>query len=587
MEYLTDVDKASCKFNCESPIIKNIIQLEAPLETALSLVRRLLGAPGDTKIMLSVDELSKASVRDGKNFPPASMMKSLCDFMDKDSSLYLSITSYGFVDVQQMATGSNRSLLLQPLPPFFSLYGNSDGNISLLPLVLRPFFAEEMRVLLPCSPDDMKVYSRIFDLFHYAGAHPRRLQYLLSELRKADTSFEFVLDGLNNDTAVVFARDLKDWMDESKKTYIINAICGGCSFSMELKDLSGPELKQLAKDVTVPFAFPKDVGAAERHSVMLMGTKLCFCSYLPKSPGSEEGFAYILPPVLDGIIYYSYKEPEAAALVSLNKALFEYRTSPIRGTKLPEDQTNTAQIGKALEQVALQALLLYARCDEDFSPDTFCNGNQCGSGLGLRLKGGPSVETWKDIVQFPCNGSVQSAEKRLRLTRQLLSKYVNRLEAKPDCSGALFQPSDAGNIGGDVFGLFRSATSDEYILLAVLCKDWLDRVPQKEVSPTSDSDILTKWNKSKSVLPDQVIQLKSEGNSARNVNVRVIHLLLSSDAVPVMSNPIEDNGGVITFESMRYWNPTAAYALECERGLRKRNYELPRTMAAAEGPNSE
>ncbi len=78
---------------------------------------------------------------------------------------------------------------------------------------------------------------------------------------------------------------------------------------------------------------------------------------------------------------------------------------------------------------------------------------QCGSGLNLRIKGGSSVEVWKDIVQFPYNGSDQSADERLQLVRQFLSNYINRLDVKLGCSGALFQPSDAGNMGVNVFWL--------------------------------------------------------------------------------------------------------------------------------------
>ncbi len=97
---------------------------------------------------------------------------------------------------------------------------------------------------------------------------------------------------------------------------------------------------------------------------------------------------------------------------------------------------------------------------------------------------------------------------------------------------------------------------------------------------------MTKWNKSKSVFPDQLIQLTDGVASTRNVIVRVVQLLITSNDVPVMSQPIEDNAGVITFKSMRNWNPTAAYALECARGLRKLYSELPQTMPAAKKLNN-
>ena len=583
MQYQTDAQYANKNFNNEGPIIKNIIQLQDPLETALSLVRRLLGAPKDTKIMLAVDELSKASNPKGK-YAQSLMMSDLCHSMDADLSLYLSISAYGCVDVQRMVTGSTRRLLLQPLPPILPLYGNNYDKISLLPFVLRPFFAEEMRVLLPCSRDDLSVYWRISELFHTAGAHPRRLQYLFSKLSEANSKFEFVLDGLKNKSAVDFSRELEGWLNESTKAYIIKAISGECAFSYDHRDLSGSDMKQFAKDVVVPFEFPKDAKNAEKHNVMLGGSVSGFCSYLPQLPDSLKGFAYIPPPVLDEISNQSYEEPEADALALLSEALFCNRYCPIWGAKLPGKQT---KIEKALEEVALYSLLLYARCNENFSPNTFCYGNECGSGLELRLRSGSSVEVWKDIVQIPYNESVQSADGRLQRARQLFSKYVYRLERKPGCSGALFQLSDTGNMGGDVYGLFRSAASDEYVLLVVQCKDWFGRRHHTDVTSTSDDELRAEWNKSKSVFPDKVIHLKKKNFSTKNVVVRVLHLLMTSNDLPKMLSPIEKNRGIITFQSMRYWIPPAAYALECTRELRKLFYQLPQTMLATKEPRSK
>ena len=220
-----------------------------------------------------------------------------------------------------------------------------------------------------------------------------------------------------------------------------------------------------------------------------------------------------------------------------------------------------------------------------FSPGALCVESHCGSGLiGLKLKGGPSVEVWNDIELFPYGGSGQPADEQKRLVRQLLSEYVSRLEAKPHCPGALFQPSESSNKGGGVFGLFRSQSSHEYVLLVVQCKDWLSK-PRNKVAPESVSgDLENNWNKSKSVFPDPFIELSGDGTgtSTRGAVVWVVNLLLTSNEVPEMSRPIEDNAGIITFESMRNWNPTAAYALECARGLRKLYSELPQAMPAAE-----
>ncbi len=231
----------------------------------------------------------------------------------------------------------------------------------------------------------------------------------------------------------------------------------------------------------------------------------------------------------------------------------------------------TPHVGKALEQVALQALLLHARCNDEFSPRDLCVRSQCGSGLGLTLRGGPSVEVWNDIDLFPYAGEDPPEDERTRLVKQLLSEHVNRLEAKPDCSGALFQPRNSSNRSGDVYGLFRTKSRDEYVLLVVQCKDCPDNDIYK---------LENKWLYSKKAFPDPVIQLSSEDTGARDAVVRVVHLLMTSNEVPEMSGAIESNAGIITFESMRSWNPTAAYALECANGLRKLYCELPQAMTA-------
>lgn len=606
MQHQTDTEYAEKTFINGNKFVND---LAITLKSALRLVRRLLGAPGDTKIMLAVDELSKAGDTDmafkyipdmttglvkthqtaSEGFTPALMMSNLCGAMDSDPSLYLSISAYGCV--QRMTTGSNRPLLLQPLPPILPLYGNSFDRISLLPFVLRPFFVEEMRLELPSTADDLSVYSRISDLFHIAGAHPRRLECLLDELSRTNAIFEFVLRGLDKNSAKDFADKLKGWLDEQKKNDIIDIVNVRCEFSDDLMNLSDVYLRQLAEDVTVPFKFPNSVKSAEKHSAMLYGTLEGFCSYLPKSPDSKKGFAYIPPPVLDQIMDRKYNEPKANTLANLGNALSKYRTRETQGSTSLTAQTKAetktmtkaAQVGKALEQVALQALLLHARCNEDFSPGALCVESQCGSGLGLTLKGGASVEVWNEIKLFPYAGKDPPKDEQKRLVRQLLFEHVSKLEAKPECSGALFQPSDEKNKGGDVYGLFRSVSSDEYVLLVVQCKDWFNKPRNNVTLERRFSGKLKKdWGKSKKVFPDPVIQLSREDTGTRDIVVRVVHLLVTSNEVPEMWGAIEDNTGIITFQSMRSWNPTAAYALECASGLRKLYSEFPKTMPASE-----
>ncbi len=122
-----------------------------------------------------------------------------------------------------------------------------------------------------------------------------------------------------------------------------------------------------------------------------------------------------------------------------------------------------------------------------------------------------------------------------------------------------------------MYGLFRTKSSDEYALLVVQCKDWF-KSPDHDIYKMEN-----KWQHSKIVFPDPVIQLSIEGTETRDFVVRVVHLLVTSNEMAEMLMPIEENAGIITFESMRSWNPTAAYALECASGLRKLYCELPQT----------
>ena len=560
-EYMAGDFISDSIFREKNVIIEGLLQVRDPLEFALPIVRRLLGAPADTKIMLAVDELRKA----GKGaYTPPEMMSTLCRYLDSDHSFYLSLSALGCLDIQKMVTGSNRRPLLQPLPPIF--IGAHPNQIRCLPFVLRPFFEEEKRVLLPSVDDYREVYARVSELIHEAGGHPRRLQCLMDELILTNHKFEFIQSGFNESIAEKFAKELRSWLNEDMKEYIMGKVRSGCRFSDRITTRSSSELKSLAIDVAVPFMFPSTEVEASNHSTTLSGTTEGFCYFLesPAHKGHEEfGFAFIPPPVMDKLGQFAtktYKESEVTALTGLSKALSHYRERHITQKTIEESgqEKKIPQAGKALESAFLQSFLLYARCNEDVYPNKLCVKELCGEGLHVNLQGGPTVQCWDDVQEFPYTGETKSA----RSVSESLGMLISRLEKDEECRGAVFQPLLEGNMGGDVYGLFRAEGEYEfkYVLLSIQAKDYF-------WEKTENIDLVARWEKSKTVFPEDIIEVKDR--EGKTIKVRRINLLMTSNEVTVKTGLCKEFDGVITFQSMRNWLPTASFALEHAHGLRK------------------
>ena len=558
-EYMAGDFISNSIFKIKNVIIEGLLQEPDPLEFALPIVRRLLGAPADTKIMLAVDELRKA----GKGaYTPPEMMSTLCRYLDSDHSFYLSLTALGCLDIQKMATDSIRRPLLQPLPPIF--IGAHPNQVSCLPFVLRPFFEEEKRVLLPSDEDYREVYARVSELIHEAGGHPRRLLCLMHQLNKANDKFEFIQSGFNESIAEKFAEELRSWLNEDMKEYIMEQVRDGCSFSDLIEThSSSSELKSLAIDVAVPFKFPSTEVEASKHSTTLLGTTEGFCYFLESPAHKNVGLAFIPPPVLDKlkkIAKRNYNESEVTALTGLSKALSHYRERHITQKTIEESgqEKKIPQAGKALESAFLQSFLLYARCNEDVYPNKLCVKELCGEGLHVNLQGGPTVQCWVDVEEFPYTGETKSA----RSVSESLGMLTSRLEKNKDHRGAVFQPLLEGNMGGDVYGLFRAEGEYEfkYVLLSIQAKDYF-------WEKTENIDLVARWEKSKTVFPEDIIEVKDR--EGKTIKVRRINLLMTSNEVTVKAGLCKEFDGVITFQSMRNWLPTASFALENAYGLRK------------------
>ena len=59
----------------------------------LRVISKLLGAPAGTKVLVGVDELSKA-YRKESGYTPASMLRSVCAELDQEELLHVSIPAY-------------------------------------------------------------------------------------------------------------------------------------------------------------------------------------------------------------------------------------------------------------------------------------------------------------------------------------------------------------------------------------------------------------------------------------------------------------------------------------------------------------
>ncbi len=167
----------------EGQIFEMIAQMPDPVVSALKIVKTVVNAPPDAKILLTVDEIIEAS--DHNVYSTQQALSELCKgYLDQIPSLYLSVSAYGAISLAQFATGSSRILIFQNLPPLEVTLGLNHSQIHLLPPMLQPFYDEKLRAMLPYDPNSMELYSDISKWLMGTGGHPRRLQSLLAELSK-------------------------------------------------------------------------------------------------------------------------------------------------------------------------------------------------------------------------------------------------------------------------------------------------------------------------------------------------------------------------------------------------------------------
>jgi hypothetical protein len=103
-----------CK--AEGEIVDVLLRLAHPLNTTLSVVRSVLGAPEDTKILLCVDELTKWINADSGGFSNLTALNFLTHRLDYDEWFFLAVSALDTEDLVRLSAGS-RNLMLQALGP--------------------------------------------------------------------------------------------------------------------------------------------------------------------------------------------------------------------------------------------------------------------------------------------------------------------------------------------------------------------------------------------------------------------------------------------------------------------------------------
>jgi hypothetical protein len=504
-------------------------QLASPILSAVRIIRKVVGASEYSKVLLGIDEI-KMAPKDTSVYPAERALSAICTAMDNDDTrtLHISASVYGCSVVSTVIT---RSILFQSLSPV--LLQIDDEQARLLPPILQPFFDARLRQKLPCLESDLTVYAKISNLIQEAAGHPRRVQNLLTSL---NSGYE-VPEPFGKKEGAEFARRVMDFFSKERLAYLLRTIDDNAF--MEHFEIGGcrgaeAELESLAKDTACLFAFPTRSKTAEHHRCLLTATETGHTQFIGTTSQGllTHGYAYISLPALRQIKAFSKRVragPNLDALLRLTDALTDY-------------SYDVAKTGKPFERVILQSVLLAARSNPNFSPNTWCQQHQCAF-EDKYVRGGQSVRLWDNIDRFPAGGDI-SAE---------LQHLVARLETEGGV-GAVFQPMFEYNEGGDVYGLFKEAPNDDYTLLIMQCMDWFQNFVHKNGRKITMGE---KWRSAQRPFRDAG-KLRVTVNSKFR-QVKPCYLLFSASD-PGLS--VQEGEGIITASSMRNWLPTTAYAIQ-------------------------
>ena len=571
MDYLRNSEIADELFCSNLNRIQQAVAgLEDPVKSALSIVKKMLGAPADTKILLCVDEVKMAT--ENSVYPTKEALHILCkDYLDVYPWLYLSVSVYGAVPLANFATDYSRNLLLQNLPPIDVTLGLDEGKIHLLPVMLQPFYDKNMRKYLPFDDSDLKLYSKIAKWLEQTGGHGRRVEYLFREIHNFNVAGNLnssqPLPWIHNNTeGTEFVNQLRKWIDTYGDTKIFNAITSTANYpklGMLTYDFGVSHIdavEQLAKDAAGPF----NVKDGDDHKITVNAIENGFGSLLEER-AREESVAFIPVPVLDDLFPILGKYgPCGDALRQLWEAI----------CKLPNAISDDYR-GKRFQHVMMFAVLLFTRANAKFSPQVFCLEEHTGESLKeVELLGGSAVEYKEIEISFPPkdhNGEV-SAD-------QVKSFIVDHLA--PDVNGVILKFMDTCNLVSDFCGIFKCLqtatitnpkTKEKVVVPRVVSllfqnKNWFQDTVKPETKKIQNGNpvhIIDSWRKNRHLIPKDTITLYDDNGEPMMV-VEFFHIL-SANPIDVKEYNKEfkcaDNEGIGTIPQMRAWNPTAAYACE-------------------------
>jgi hypothetical protein len=407
------VDKACLS---DGAIVHVLLGLERPLDATLRVVRSLLGASEDTKMLLCVDELSKWINKDSGGFTNLDALKVLTYRLDTDESFFLAVSALRTQDLVKLTTDSSRHMILQALGPLWFAEGFDPAQRHLLPEAFRPFYDSDTRRMLPFHAEAVHLYDQLTQLLATAAGHPRRLEVLFRELgefraSKSATamSAESSCDEQRRAAAECFVDELALWLSRPAYAHRTKSNLDSITAKVEttvrlpvdysdllsltiseeqlyrmpyevLKESIGYAIEALAMYSATRFRMPDSSSDTELLKEVLLGVSLGFCQLVNAGTSMHHFFAFLPLPVLDGVRPVQLL-PRGEALLDLRNAIRAmYKSKRGEGDKAHKD----------LQEVAVTSMLLIARCQYNFTLSQLCEPGNSDS-LGVNLRGGPDV----------------------------------------------------------------------------------------------------------------------------------------------------------------------------------------------------
>jgi hypothetical protein len=171
----------------DSPLLKTLLAAPDPFHAILELLPKLVGAPSDVKVLLTIDDLLTGVCEGARNpicFALGTLFNQMGRMNGSDSSLpklFVTVPLTGTYDLDM-----DGSLQLQPLQPIML----HRLEVNLLPEMFRPFYnnsgGHQVPILLPSKMHQTQACSKLASLLTATGGHPGRLNCCLGKLQDFD-----------------------------------------------------------------------------------------------------------------------------------------------------------------------------------------------------------------------------------------------------------------------------------------------------------------------------------------------------------------------------------------------------------------